>query len=310
MNIFPKIKFKYPIRQGSKNNSHYIEFLQKEKYIKLPCYFCKSENLQHLFNNDRYGLKCFTSLCKNCLSLQNNPRISDIAINKFYESDLYWSNYVTKNYSEKFNIKFELKPYESLNTSKYTKTLFFDFINSMRLNYNTVFEVGCAGGWNLIPFQKIGKECFGYEPSTFFIKDEVSDKIFHGSFNEIKGQYDLVILKHVLEHVSDPINFLLKVRDKCKKYLYIEVPGVKNKLPSIQMAHMFYFNEDELLYLFNRSGFKVIKLVTVKSNNFILALLEKDITKNESYINKNKLKYRFFYILIMIKYFFKSIFTK
>ena len=120
----------------------------------------------------------------------------------------------------------------------------------------------------------------------------------------------LVILKHVLEHVSDPINFLLKVRDKCKKYIYIEVPGVKNKLPSIQMAHMFYFNEDELLYLFNRSGFKVIKLITVKSNNFILALLEKDITKNENYINKNKLKYRFFYILIMIKYFFKSIFTK
>tara|TARA_A100001011_G_C14316061_1_gene848053 strand:- start:3202 stop:4134 length:933 start_codon:yes stop_codon:yes gene_type:complete len=306
MNIFHKSKIKYPIRLGSKNSGNYIEFLQKEKYIKLPCYFCKSENIRYLFENDRYGMKCYTSICKNCLSLQNNPRISDDAINKFYESGLYWDYYVLDNYSEKYKIKFDLIPSKQLDTNKYTKTLFFDFINSARLNYETVFEIGCAGGWNLIPFIKIDKECFGYEPSTFFVKDEVEAKIYHENFEEIKNDYDLVILKHVLEHVTDPINFLKGIRNKCKKYLYVEVPGVKNKLPSIQMAHIFYFNENELLYIFNKSGFKLIKLITVKSNNFILALLEKTEPKDLNYFNKNKLKFKFFYRLIYLKYFLRS----
>ncbi len=299
--------YKYPIRKNSKSDHNYINFLEKSNFINMDCYFCKSSKLNIIFSNDRYGITCFTSICNSCYSLQSNPKLSESAIDQFYKSNIYWENYVLDNYTDKFKIIYPLEPQKKISYKEYTETLFFEFINHLELNYQTVLEIGCAGGWNLIPFKKIGKKCFGVEPSSYFSKHKIDNiKIFNTNLENINEKFDMVILKHVLEHISDPIEFLKMAAERSNKYIYIEIPGVKNKMPSIQLAHLFYFNEEELKYIFDKCGLKIIKLKTIKSNNFILAMLEKSKVKEIKYFNSKKIWFKIFYFLVSFKYLLKS----
>ena len=117
----------------------------------------------------------------------------------------------------------------------------------------------------------------GYEPSEFLSNFSKTKgiNIINGFINDIKGEYDLVIMRHVFEHLLNPVHELKKLRKHIKKYLFIEVPGCVNSIPSIQNAHNYYFSLNTLNYILNKCGFKKIYFDYCKSNEFIFALYEK-----------------------------------
>ena len=116
--------------------------------------------------------------------------------------------------------------------------------------------------------------------------------IKQGFIDDVKDKYDMIVLKHVFEHLSNPIKNLKKLHSHINKYLFIEVPGIIKRISSIQNAHNFYFTENTLHKIITKTGFKIVSSRYCNETEFIYALYEKSHEKNidfnYSYLNEVK----------------------
>jgi len=224
--------------------------------------------------------------------------MKDKSIQYFYNSDLYRLMYSgnsvsseDKLFSETFSQLKKYKPSapKKPNFNSHYDNLYFDFINSEITEFESVLDIGCGAGRKLIDFNSIGKKAYGIEPSKTYHKVHVelglNCKI--GFINDIVEKYDLVILSHVFEHLTDLKHCAKTLHNITKKYLFIEVPGHIKKLQSIQNAHNYYFSFNTLNYFFLNNKFKLIKIDYAKDNEFIYALYEKTEKETEFSFDKS-----------------------
>ena len=293
---------KYPTLQLTNKQELEIKKFNQNKKIRLVtlnCINCKSLSYKELYANDRHGINQQTVMCNTCGLVYSNPRMSKESLNYFYSSNLYREVYETSNDFE-YDFSKRIKQVEKNirinkpNFNKYYPQLFFDFIFSLNIDYKTVCEIGAGYGTNLLFFKNIGKEVFGLEPSKTSTKIATDNQINvkQGFINELDNKYDMIMLKHVLEHLYDPLKDLEKIRSHANKYLFIEVPGNFRRIASIQNAHNFYFTENTLHKIVTKAGFNIISTEHCKETEFIFALYEKTKEKNinfeYSYLNEIK----------------------
>jgi len=247
--------------------------------VKINCPLCDSRKYFTLFKNDRYGIENHTVICRRCSLVYTNPRLNDESLKSFYNSDLYRTIYSTENfdYTQRYNFDTTQK-YDRYNYSG--NESFFLFIKKYRIEYNSVCEIGAGGGWNLIPFMQDNKHCVGYEPSSSLVKlgNNYNINLIEGLVEDVEGTYDLVLLRHVLEHLPDPHEALKKTYEISNKYLLIEIPGIENKIPSLQNAHLIYYSKNTLIKMVSIAGFELIDIDIFPMNNFIIALFEKKVS--------------------------------
>lgn len=95
-------------------------------------------------------------------------------------------------------------------------------INS-NFHNNTLIEVGCGKGYFLEHLQTLGFDITGLDPTYEGSNPKVIKKYFTPA---IGLHADGIILRHILEHVQDPVTFLANLRDSNggKGKIYIEVP--------------------------------------------------------------------------------------
>jgi len=88
---------------------------------------------------------------------------------------------------------------------------------------STLIEVGCGKGHFLESLQALGFEITGLDPAYEGTNPSIVKQYFSAEAG-LTG--DGIILRHVLEHVQDPIAFLSKIRDANggQGKIYIEVP--------------------------------------------------------------------------------------
>jgi SAM-dependent methyltransferase len=86
-----------------------------------------------------------------------------------------------------------------------------------------LIEVGCGKGYFLEQLQEVGFDIIGLDPTYEGSNPAIIKKYFSP---EIGLHADGIILRHVLEHVHDPVKFLAKIRDANggSGKIYIEVP--------------------------------------------------------------------------------------
>ncbi len=292
------IIYEYPSRKLSREQQIAVDNFKQELgkgiYVleNTDCLICFKSDSKLLYTNDRYGIPVKTVSCRNCGFIYTNPRMNEESTNKFYESDIYRKIYggienSLKTYLSRYQynskIKFNVDVY-SANES------FFLFLKELDIHYETVCEIGAGGGWNLVPFIKTGKKTIGYEPSQFLcnIGNEKGINLKRGFLRDVRGSFDLVILRHVLEHFIDPLPALEKIRKYTRRYLAIEVPGIVDKIPSIQNAHTMYFSLNTLPKMLSVAGFRMCHIEYFRSNNFIIALFEKANNYNRYYYDYRK----------------------
>jgi hypothetical protein len=88
---------------------------------------------------------------------------------------------------------------------------------------HAIIEVGCGKGFFLEMMLAKGIDAVGYDP----IYEGSNPKIIHQRFTPDLGiKADGIILRHVLEHIQDPVGFLfsLKMANGGGGKIYIEVP--------------------------------------------------------------------------------------
>lgn len=281
----------YPIRKNlsSQQRKAIDSFrnLIEDNYFRLEsisCLICGTLQKKLLFSNDKHNLPVSVSMCTVCGLVFESPRLRSRDIAEFYRSDIYRDIYGGRNWN--FESRFEFDQSIKLNFDTYHQVeSFYAFIKDTGINYNSVCEVGAGGGWNLIPFIDEGKVAVGYEPGERLVKlgQDRGIKLRRGFLNNISGEFDLIFLKHVLEHLVDPIDSLKALKKHTKGYIAAEVPGWINHVPSIQNAHIFYFTLDTLQKIFSLAGFKTVRIDYFRKNDFIVGLFEKENESNGSF---------------------------
>ncbi|GAB5511104.1 MAG: class I SAM-dependent methyltransferase [Hyphomicrobiales bacterium] len=125
-----------------------------------------------------------------------------------------------------------------------------------KIGRDGLIEVGCGKGLFLDYLWDRGAQASGFDP-TYEGESPLVQKVYFSSELNIKGRG--LILRHVLEHVEDPVSFLfeLAAANGNQGLIYIEVPCfdwiVENKAWfDVFYEHVNYFRLDDFKRIFGR----------------------------------------------------------
>ena len=146
---------------------------------------------------------------------------------------------------------------------------FTDFIGDWLLknikDNSKVLEIGCHDGYLLNKFKKKDHIVLGVEPSPMadIAKNLYKLDVIHDFFDKETcedEEFDFIIMRHVLEHVPKPYDFLADAFKKLKVggKMYIEVP---NSLWSLENSFFPEFHIDHISYFTSGSLNKIISLL-------------------------------------------------
>ncbi|MBI3252515.1 MAG: class I SAM-dependent methyltransferase [Candidatus Omnitrophica bacterium] len=246
-------------------------YLQMKKETIL-CPLCDSQAHQQLFGIDRHGMGLSTTMCTRCGFVFTNPRPTQEEMHRFYRET--YRHFYTGNpdpdteYQDKLNVEKRL--------------WFFNRARYELIGQNgrspAILDIGCGSGVLLHVFRSLMPESrlFGVEPYPFYAeyagKRNDAD-VFYGDMDsflekrrDLVGSLDLATLYHVAEHLYDPVEKLLRLREFLKPsgLLLIQVPNLQS--PHWQtasrlchIAHVTHFSPETLRHAFELSGFQVIK---------------------------------------------------
>jgi|APSaa5957512576_1039674.scaffolds.fasta_scaffold42702_1 hypothetical protein len=151
--------------------------------------------------------------------------------------------------------------YES---NQQTSPLFAKYLLSVKniikkTGLRSTMEIGCGNGYFVDILNKHDIDAFGCDPSY----KGNSNKILQQKFNrESLITTDLIILRHVLEHIKDPLIFLNSIKDSVSNLdasIYIEVPSLdwiinNNAFYDFTYEHVNYFDIESLSGFFSSIG--------------------------------------------------------
>ena len=264
-----------------------IFFLNRSKWNKLKlsldqvnisshesCPICRCEEVYLISEVDRVGFPCDTVLCKQCEFVFNNSFIDNAS--EFYThkwGEDRWGdpekNFLNRTSSDSFSWKraaFLLKKLEK-----------------HFLQINSVLEVGCGDGCNLLPYHLMGKLVTGCDFDTRFLEPgrKRGLNLVQGDINNISDEngFDLIMLIHTFEHVlnlDETINLVSK-HLRSNGFVFVEVPGIigwnqtradsaqsmglnssNNFLNYLQFQHNYHFKLKHLKKVWERNGFEMI----------------------------------------------------
>ncbi len=135
-------------------------------------------------------------------------------------------------------------------------------------------DVGSGTGATLERLARAGWETFGIEPSAE-AASRSPGRVFIGTLEEAdleQASFDLVTMSHVLEHLSDPLDALARIRRWLKPdgMLRIWVPNLASLDARVfgrlwfgldVPRHLFHFSPRSLRLLLERSRFTIERLV-------------------------------------------------
>lgn len=207
---------------------------------KDSCKVCgnKTNNKLHQVKEMQLGLReTFSYMeCANCglMQLQNIP--ADLG--KYYPNDGYYSFNLGLDVKNKpdalrkikasYFIYGKNKIAGSILSAGYKKPDYYDWIKNTGVHYNdAILDVGTGNGSLLHSFYKIGfTNLHGVDPFIKKDKDYGSIKIYKKDIFETTGEFDLIMLHHVFEHIDEPLKVLQQLYRLLKKgkYLLIRTP--------------------------------------------------------------------------------------
>lgn len=121
-------------------------------------------------------------------------------------------------------------------------------------HHKAILEIGCGKGYFLDYLRSLGYDATGIDPAYEGDSPHVAKARFESSLGL---KCDFIVLRHVLEHVWNPVGFLAEIADanSCVGTIYIEVPCFdwicRNRAWfDIFYEHVNYFRLDDLIGMF------------------------------------------------------------
>lgn len=167
---------------------------------------------------------------------------------------------------------------------KYLSDFAQSLISEKDIKNSTIVEVGSGKGTFLRKLIEMGENNIGYgfDPSYTGPLKEMGGRLnFRKSYfgpDCADIDADVVICRHVIEHISEPVDLLRTIKRTLKKSnharVYFETPTVdwvlKNGvLWDFFYEHCSYFNENSLKTAFEIAGYKVEEIKTVFRGQYL-----------------------------------------
>lgn len=208
------------------------------------------------------------------------PKIEDLG--SYYESE----DYISHTDSKKSLID---KLYQIVKSYTLNKKL--KLINSFQTEEKTILDVGCGTGDFLLKCKNNGWNIVGVEPnknatnlatSKLFKNGEF--KIDQNLFDLKQGSFDVITLWHVLEHVPNIEDYMLKLKSLLKPngVLVIAVPNFKSYDAYYYKQfwaafdvprHLWHFSKKSIQLLFSKIEMRVVKTKPMIFDSFYVSLL-------------------------------------
>lgn len=136
----------------------------------------------------------------------------------------------------------------------------------------SILDIGCGNGAFLraVSERLPGWRLHGTELSDKYRTEAEAipgfEKLFTGKLEEIEGQFDLVSLIHVLEHIESPGKFLSQVIELTAPggLVFVQVPFfIENPFDLVIADHASHFTEDALAAIGRGTGLEVVSRSTL-----------------------------------------------
>lgn len=294
--------------------------LLSDRKLKLntidKCALCNKNHFLLIAKYDRYGLPVDQLICQYCSLIQTAKFFDDCGISEFYNK-----HYRILQSGKKEQVEFEKRFSRQVCKGE----VVLKNIESCcgNVENKSFAEIGCGAGGIVHSLINSGIDAVGYDidPTLLkFGKKMYNLPLYQVQFGMDSQEYDVIILRHVLEHIPNTNNILQAIYKSLKTdgILYIEVPGVRsilsgkynyNLMKFFVIEHIYTFELKTLAPLVERHGFKLIS-----GSEDIVAIFQKceDIPKlNNSYTSANKIIQEFVNVerIFKKKYFLNIIVT-
>lgn len=248
-------------------------FNKKHKeFEEVCCILCGKRDTGIIGRKGQFGFPVYVSICKNDGLVYLSPRWKKDRYKQFY-SEEYYDNYYKIDMESKKSIANRYS-----NIEKIWKRI--ENFNIKKVY--SVLDIGSGMGWSLnFLKKKIGDHIFisAIEPSNIcknHIIDEIGAELLTDDVDSNwhlnnKNRFDLIIMRHVLEHLLYPIEVLQKLYEVLSPngLLYIAVPDMMAPRGSFnnywfRVVHTYYYCKDTLEHLLQRLYFETL---TIKTDN-------------------------------------------
>ena len=242
----------------------YPSNLTKEEIMSKNCLVCQSEHLREVFKvnalplvqtpiNDLNVSEIFGDLdivqCQHC-SLIYNRAFNSAMLNKIY----------TENYSSGI-------PNTPKMLEKFQKII-DETILKKNIKNQCAMEIGASDfAFSELLLERGASKVIAFEPSNLFQPEDPRIHHVNGLFSpgKIPGnpeEIGLIVMRHVLEHIPEPINVIKQIASIAQRglKLYIEVPNAKDIIENKRFyeffyEHVTYFSPELLTKILKKYGF-------------------------------------------------------
>ena len=264
-----------------------------DNLIIKKCVICKNKKFRLISGKTRDSKKHKIIRCLKCNHIQLFPIPTLNDEKKFYDENLQ-----DKNINDVGSIKRARRKMMPDNIRRY------QFIKKIIPKKSRVLEIGSGHGFFLEIMKTNGFDIIGYDISKEkrkYSKKVTDVPVYDININEkisMDDKFDIVVLFHTLEHITEPITLLKNIKKllKPKGKILIEVPNSDDfhlKLNKFykefywERAHIHYFSPKILKNVIHKGGFKNIRIVGVQrysiENFFHWKLKNKPQIENPSY---------------------------
>ncbi|MFA5779072.1 MAG: class I SAM-dependent methyltransferase [Elusimicrobiota bacterium] len=241
------------------------------------CYLCGTKKLSVIHNKLRHNIKRNVLKCEKCGIVYLEPVRQNL---KDYYTGEYRKLYTpvigrSLNSKELFDI---CLPYQKNR---------IDELKHALGPQKKLLDVGCASGAFLHAVKSHVMECVGIEfnsANARFVEEVLGIKVYtkHIEYVDLPHEsFDIITAFQVLEHIEDPVKFLVGINNLLKPggIICIEVPNVQDVLLSVynvkpyadfwfREPHIFNYSPKTLTMVLKKSGF-VGKTKTIQLYNLI-----------------------------------------
>lgn len=250
-------------------DSKRIKNMGVEYPIGFKCILCGNKEYSHLFFVGGYSLV----RCLNCGLVQTYPIEIQLDPDEYYDQECFLN--LEKRKEHEFHYQGRI----------------LDFIMHHKTS-GKMLEVGSGAGIFIELASRKGWEIEGIEPSIAASRyvSEKFDKLIHqGTLESIdffRKRFDVIVLRHVLEHMATPISALIKLHDLLKPdgLLCIVVPnwgGLHAMLERERWFHLSipfhvaHYNRKTLRVLMDIGNFNILEMRTfdLTCSSYLLFLM-------------------------------------
>jgi len=280
-------------------------FEKKKEQIN---YFSKPKKIRLKFKNLRLNL------CRNCDHIFQATKPSQKIIDQFYSNN---NQYGLKTNNYFINLR-EDKKIERIT----------NMLKKHSLRNKKILDIGGYNGYFLKKIKVEKKFKFLLDPdkaclkNNFLYKKNITNSYFDKNFSDkYESFFDIVVSRHVIEHVLDPNKFVNNLNKILKQdsILIVETPSIEkileySKTREICHQHINYFSKKSLRILFK--NFFIIKSYIDSSGDHTFIMKKnsnkqiKNYYKNEPITKDNKYFKNFLNNIILRKNYFQNFLFK